>query len=345
MPQQSHYSSSRTITRHSYASTDRDINKKPTDISPLDVPPAAPRTIDSLRNQVAEEIALKALRKVEHVDGVKIVVLVTSAGRGDINFLHHVSDSIESRWHLSTEPYLFIVAAAPPVRPDTPTTSPLVLCASLDFLLARASLLTGAKLIGRVAGARHGNRWLASVRDAGAAFDEEALWDVVRKAARAPVDFKSPPPGSMGIEEKVAAARAKLERVPPGHALSELHAAKVDAPTLLVDIRTPEEREAGGIVPGALAINRVELEWRLDPRSEQRLSLADRYDLRILLMSWDGGASSLAAVSLHELGLLNATDIIGGFEAWVQAGLPVEGGVGTDSVSDTTASSSWVRIQ
>ena len=146
--------------------------------------------------------------------GVKIVVLVTSAGRGDINFLHHVSDSIESRWHLSTEPYLFIVAAAPPVRPDTPTTSPLVLCASRDFLLARASLLTGAKLIGRVAGARHGNRWLASVRDAGAAFDDEALWDVVRKAARAPVDFKSPPPGSMGIEEKVAAARAKLERVP-----------------------------------------------------------------------------------------------------------------------------------
>ena len=139
MPRQAHSSSSRTETRHSYASTDRATIKKHTDVSPTDLPPAAPRTIDSLRNQVAEEIALKALRKVEHVDGklsllpksppflpaplsnpspypgVKIVVLVTSAGRGDINFLHHVSDSIESRWHLSTEPYLFIVAAAPPV--------------------------------------------------------------------------------------------------------------------------------------------------------------------------------------------------------------------------------------
>ena len=69
MPQQRISSISRTETRHSYASTDRATIKKQSDISPLDLPPAAPRTIDSLRNQVAEEIALKVLRKVEHVDG------------------------------------------------------------------------------------------------------------------------------------------------------------------------------------------------------------------------------------------------------------------------------------
>jgi rhodanese-related sulfurtransferase len=34
----------------------------------------------------------------------------------------------------------------------------------------------------------------------------------------------------------------------------------------------------------------------------------------------------LAAVSLQELGLVNATDVVGGFEAWAQAGLPVMGG-------------------
>lgn len=33
---------------------------------------------------------------------------------------------------------------------------------------------------------------------------------------------------------------------------------------------------------------------------------------------------SLAAYSLQQLGLLNATDIIGGYKAWKDAGLPVE---------------------
>ena len=34
--------------------------------------------------------------------------------------------------------------------------------------------------------------------------------------------------------------------------------------------------------------------------------------------------SSLAAFSLQQLGLLNATDIIGGYQAWKDAGLPVD---------------------
>jgi rhodanese-related sulfurtransferase len=38
----------------------------------------------------------------------------------------------------------------------------------------------------------------------------------------------------------------------------------------------------------------------------------------------EGYSSSLAAASLHDVGLVNATDIIGGFEAWKAAGLPVK---------------------
>jgi rhodanese-related sulfurtransferase len=37
-----------------------------------------------------------------------------------------------------------------------------------------------------------------------------------------------------------------------------------------------------------------------------------------------GYASSLAAASLQDLGLRNATDLAGGFAAWADAGLPVE---------------------
>jgi 3-mercaptopyruvate sulfurtransferase SseA len=33
--------------------------------------------------------------------------------------------------------------------------------------------------------------------------------------------------------------------------------------------------------------------------------------------------NSLAAESLQQMGMLNATDIVGGYEAWKDAGLPV----------------------
>jgi rhodanese-related sulfurtransferase len=37
----------------------------------------------------------------------------------------------------------------------------------------------------------------------------------------------------------------------------------------------------------------------------------------------EGFSSSLAADSLQQLGLHNATDVIGGFRAWHAAGLPI----------------------
>lgn len=37
----------------------------------------------------------------------------------------------------------------------------------------------------------------------------------------------------------------------------------------------------------------------------------------------EGYASTLAATSLHQLGLRRATDLVGGFQAWKAAGLPV----------------------
>ena len=43
----------------------------------------------------------------------------------------------------------------------------------------------------------------------------------------------------------------------------------------------------------------------------------------IVLVCADGYSSSLAAASLVDLGV-DAGDVDGGFEAWAQAGLPVE---------------------
>jgi rhodanese-related sulfurtransferase len=46
------------------------------------------------------------------------------------------------------------------------------------------------------------------------------------------------------------------------------------------------------------------------------------YDLRIIVVCSEGYPSSLAAAALVELGIHRATDLVGGFLAWREAGLP-----------------------
>lgn len=117
-----------------------------------------------------------------------------------------------------------------------------------------------------------------------------------------------------------------LERVRTGYRRVEAREAYDTARTgeaLLVDIRYAALRERDGLIPGAVVVERNELEWRLDPRGSHRLPEATGHDLRIVLICNEGYASSLAAVSLHQLGLHRATDLVGGFQSWRSAGLPV----------------------
>jgi rhodanese-related sulfurtransferase len=92
---------------------------------------------------------------------------------------------------------------------------------------------------------------------------------------------------------------------------------------LLVDTRYAALRERDGLIPGALVVERNELEWRLDPQGSHRAAEATSHDLRVVVICNEGYASSLAAVSLQQLGLHRATDLIGGFQAWKAAGYPV----------------------
>nr|WP_203601949.1 rhodanese-like domain-containing protein [Streptomyces sp. SID9727] len=113
--------------------------------------------------------------------------------------------------------------------------------------------------------------------------------------------------------------RAGYERLGPREAW-----AAASEGALLVDIRYAELRERDGLIPGALVIERNELEWRLDPRGSHRVPQAVDHGLRVVVICNEGYASSLAAESLHRLGLYRATDLAGGFQAWRAAGLPVE---------------------
>ncbi|AGZ38766.1 rhodanese-like domain-containing protein [Actinoplanes friuliensis] len=124
------------------------------------------------------------------------------------------------------------------------------------------------------------------------------------------------PEGSQGIDQLLSAARARLTRVGPHETYRALARGAV-----LVDIRPAAQRAEHGEIPGAIVIERNVLEWRLDPRSDARLSFT-RYDLEVIVTCQEGYTSSLAAAALQDLGLLRATDLDGGFKAWQEAGLP-----------------------
>ncbi|MFC3588296.1 rhodanese-like domain-containing protein [Streptantibioticus rubrisoli] len=121
-----------------------------------------------------------------------------------------------------------------------------------------------------------------------------------------------------GVDALLAEARARLVRLTAVQAR-----AAVDDGALLVDIRYAALRERDGTVPGAVIVERNELEWRLDPLCDHRIAEATDHDRRIIVLCNEGYASSFAAVSLQALGLHRATDLVGGFQAWRAAGLPV----------------------
>jgi rhodanese-related sulfurtransferase len=106
-------------------------------------------------------------------------------------------------------------------------------------------------------------------------------------------------------------SRRGLDRVEP----TDLEAVRA-ADALIVDIRPIEQRQRDGELPDALVIDRNVLEWRLDPSSPHRLPVADDPARRIVLVCNEGYSSSLAAHTLQRLGLANATDLRGGYQAW-----------------------------
>ncbi|MFE9123140.1 rhodanese-like domain-containing protein [Streptomyces sp. NPDC007172] len=125
-------------------------------------------------------------------------------------------------------------------------------------------------------------------------------------------------PEPVGIDDLLERVRADLDRVTAREAFAEAAGG-----ALLVDIRYAALRERDGLIPGALVVERNELEWRLDPQGSHRAAEATGHDLRVVVVCNEGYASSLAAVSLRQLGLYRATDLIGGFQAWRAAGLPL----------------------
>ena len=120
------------------------------------------------------------------------------------------------------------------------------------------------------------------------------------------------------IDDLLARARERIDRVEPAEALAEMRDGAV-----LVDVRSDSQIARDGTVPGAIVVARNVLEWRCAPDGEHRDPRLSDPDGRLIVMCDGGYQSSLAAANLRELGLHRAADLVGGFQAWREDGLPI----------------------
>jgi rhodanese-related sulfurtransferase len=120
------------------------------------------------------------------------------------------------------------------------------------------------------------------------------------------------------LERLVDAAAQRITRFSAREAFAASTAGGV-----IVDIRSQDARDHHGVIPGSLHIPRTVLEWRIALDSPWRNLHLGGLDQELILICDHGYSSILAASNLVQLGFHRAADVIGGFEAWQGAGLPV----------------------
>jgi len=130
----------------------------------------------------------------------------------------------------------------------------------------------------------------------------------------------------VSINEMLESARARLNRLEPAEALEATAAG-----ALLIDTRSADVVARDGSIPGSLHLPLSVLEWRVDPESPHRDPRVKDLDAHVVVICAHGYSSSLAAARLQDLGFHRATDVVGGFEAWKRAGLPVDSLVAGDA--------------
>lgn len=110
----------------------------------------------------------------------------------------------------------------------------------------------------------------------------------------------------------VLAAKSQCREV----SVVDAHAMLTSADAI-IDVREADEYAAGHL-PGAINIPRGLLEFKLSG-----MPALDQRDLSVVLYCKTSGRSALAANSMQTMGYLNVVSMAGGFDAWVEAGLPV----------------------
>ena len=117
------------------------------------------------------------------------------------------------------------------------------------------------------------------------------------------------------VAAHIAALRTRYSRVHPDDLADEMKSG-----ALVIDTRPVEQRSRDGELPGSIVVDRNVLEWRLDPTSPHRLRQVTPSS-RVIVVCDQGFSSTLAAASLQSLGLALATDLVGGYQGLLSAGV------------------------
>jgi rhodanese-related sulfurtransferase len=120
------------------------------------------------------------------------------------------------------------------------------------------------------------------------------------------------------LEDLLTEARSSLVRLTP----AEAREAQANG-ALILDTRMITDRERFGTVADSIHAPRTKLEWIVDPVSGYSHERIQGFHQLLIVMCDGGFSSSIAAATLQRLGFVNATDMIGGFFAWRDDGLPV----------------------
>lgn len=123
-----------------------------------------------------------------------------------------------------------------------------------------------------------------------------------------------------GYKALLEVANAEIRAVSPAEA-SKL--AQSDD-HLLVDIRDVRELAREGKVPGALHAPRGMLEFWVDPESPYHKEVFASGKSFIFFCA-AGWRSALATKTVQDMGLEPVMHVEGGFSAWRDAGLPIDG--------------------
>ncbi len=114
--------------------------------------------------------------------------------------------------------------------------------------------------------------------------------------------------------ELVAEVKATISEVSLDNAQ-----ATCDKADVIIDVREPAEYMAGHL-PNAVNIPRGLLEFKINDVEQVQAKGADS---NIVLYCKTSGRSALATQSLNTLGFTNVTSILGGYDAWHEAGMPI----------------------
>ena len=120
---------------------------------------------------------------------------------------------------------------------------------------------------------------------------------------------------SKTVAEMIAEAKAQIESVSPKDAAAE--AASGNA--VLLDVREPVEWEHH--IAGAVQVPRGLLEFVADSASPKHRPELDAAG-RVIVYCRSGARASLACATLKTMGFENVANLVGGFGAWQEAGLP-----------------------